>query len=117
MTIRGKEVRALRAAGHSLTPALIVGRAGLSDDVLAAIDRELELNELIKIKVGKGPLKRKEVAALLPEKTAAEVVQLLGRTILLYRKRPPPTKADFEPEVAELLESEEDSSTSESDEG
>ena len=101
MAIRGKEVRALRAAGHSLTPALIVGRAGLSDEVLTAIDRELDEHELIKIKVGKGPMKRKEVAALLPERTGAEVVQLLGRTILLYRKRPPPTQSDFEPESLE----------------
>lgn len=101
MAIRGKEVRTLRAAGHSLTPALIVGRAGLSDEVIAAIDRELDEHELIKIKVGKGPMKRKEVAALLPERTGAEVVQLLGRTILLYRMRPPPTQSDFEPESPE----------------
>ena len=92
MPIRGKEVRALRAAGHSLTPVLIIGRAGLSDEVIAAIQLELDTHELIKVKVGKGPMNRKEIAALLPERTGADVVNLLGRTILLYRKRsaPPP---------------------------
>ena len=106
MSLSGKEVRALRAAGHSLTPALITGRAGLSNEVIAAIDRELNEHELIKIKVGKGPMKRKEVAALLPERTGAQVVQLLGRTILLYRKQAPPQPSDFEP-TEELSDSEE----------
>ena len=101
MPLTGKETRALRAMGHNLNPILIIGRAGLSEEVLAAIERELEQYELIKIKVGKGPLKRKEVAAVLPQRTGAEVVQLLGRTILLYRKRPPPTQSDFEPESSD----------------
>ena len=49
----------------------------------------LEARELVKVKLGSGcPLDRKEAAAVLAEKTGARVVQVLGRTILLFRENP-----------------------------
>ena len=101
MKLTGTEHRRLRARGHHLTPALIIGRAGLSTEVLEAIEQALDHQELIKLKVGKGPLTRKEVAGQLPALTGGVVVQVLGRTILLFRKQRPPTAKDFEPEMDE----------------
>ena len=65
-------------------PGIIIGKAGQEVDKLK---EELMTHELIKVKIGKGKLKRKEAVVLLSEKTGAQVVQLLGKTILLYLER------------------------------
>jgi RNA-binding protein len=57
--------------------------------VVAAVVQALLDHELIKVKVGEGSgLDRREVGALLAEKTASELVQVLGRTLLLYKRHP-----------------------------
>ena len=85
MELKGKDHRRLRAEGHHLKPVVITGHDGLSHDVLSKIESELRVHELIKIKIGKGPIHRKDAAVELELKTGASVVQVLGRTILLYR--------------------------------
>jgi RNA-binding protein len=87
MTLSGKHNRYLRALGHHLTPVVIIGKEGLTEEVLDKLKEELMTHELIKVKIGKGKLKRKEAVVLLSEKTGAQVVQLLGKTILLYLER------------------------------
>ena len=85
MDLKGKDHRRLRAEGHHLNTVVITGQDGLTTDVLAKIDSELLRHGLIKIKIGKGPLHRKEAAQQLVAATGAALVQVLGRTILLYR--------------------------------
>ena len=85
MPLTGKQRRALRALGHHLEPVVIVGQNGITDGVVGAVDQALHDHELIKVKIA--PEDRKEAAARLAEATGAELAQLLGRTILLFRKR------------------------------
>ena len=87
MALTGKQNRYLRAMGHHLAPVVTIGKSGLSDEILAKLMDELESHELIKVKVGKGAIKRNDAGPLLAEHTGAHVVQLLGKTILLYRAR------------------------------
>lgn len=89
MALTGKQRRHLRALGHSLAPVAQIGKAGLSDAVVAAIDTALVDHELIKIKVLETvDGDRDELARALAERTRAEVAQILGRTVLLYRADP-----------------------------
>ena len=85
MALFGKQKRHLRSLAHHLQAVVWIGHDGLSDAVLAKIETELNEHELIKVKVGKGPLNRKAAAAELTEKTGAEIAQILGKTLLLYR--------------------------------
>jgi RNA-binding protein len=85
-TLTGKQVRHLRGLGHKLKPVVMIGRGDISPQVLAAVEENLAARELIKIKVQEGcNLDRREVAAEVAMRTEAFVVQILGRTILLYR--------------------------------
>lgn len=85
--LSGKQRRALRALGHHLKPVVQVGQDDLTEGVVAAVDEQLTAHELIKVKVGEGASStRDKVAEALAEKTKSELVQILGRTILLYRK-------------------------------
>jgi RNA-binding protein len=79
----------LRAAGHHLSPVVQVGKEGLTPAVTAALDEQLLAHELIKVKVGtESPEDRFEVAASLAGLPGTFVAQVLGRTVLLYRKHP-----------------------------
>jgi RNA-binding protein len=81
--------KALRAAGHHLSPVVQVGKEGLTPAVTAALDEQLLAHELVKVKVGtESPEDRFEVAAGLAGLPGAQVAQVLGRTVLLYRKHP-----------------------------
>ena len=79
--LTGKQVRYLRGLGHHLKPLAMLGREGITDSVIAAVDAVLDAHELVKVKVGSGcPLDRREAAASLAAKTfAAEVQVLTGR--------------------------------------
>jgi len=87
--LSGKQRRHLRALGHKLRAIVQVGREGLSGEVARACAAALADHELIKVKIGPGaPDGRQSVASALAEATDAEVAQVLGKTILLYRPRP-----------------------------
>jgi RNA-binding protein len=88
MELTGKQKRYLRGLGHHLNPTVALGREGLSEAVARKTHLELEAHELIKIKVGDGCLDpAKEVGPQLAEQCGAALVQVIGHTILLYRRR------------------------------
>ncbi len=62
-----------------------VGREGLSDNLINSAMDALKTRELIKIKLGQNcEIPKKEAATRLAELTGAALVQLLGKTVLLY---------------------------------
>ncbi|MGQ0506258.1 MAG: ribosome assembly RNA-binding protein YhbY [Myxococcaceae bacterium] len=94
MELTGKQRRKLRAMGHHLDPVVLVGASGVTEGVIAAVDQALQDHELIKVKVNEGPDDRHEAAEKLSEKTASAVAQVLGRTVLLFRKRDEKSKIE-----------------------
>jgi RNA-binding protein len=86
--LTGKQRRHLRALGHHLHPVVQIGQDGVSDAVVGQADVQLDAHELIKVKVGESsPQDRHETADMLAARTQAQVAQVLGRTVLLYRPR------------------------------
>jgi len=85
--LTGKQIRHLRGLGHHLDPVIRIGKEQLSENVLRSTEEALETHELIKVKLQEGcDLDRREVATALAEQTGASVVQVLGKTILLFRR-------------------------------
>ncbi|WP_426757203.1 ribosome assembly RNA-binding protein YhbY [Myxococcus sp. Y35] len=87
MPLTGKQRRHLRALGHHLEPVVIVGQAGVTEGVIAAVEQALHDHELIKVKINEGPETRQEAAQRIAEGTQSDLAQLLGRTALLFKKR------------------------------
>jgi RNA-binding protein len=84
--LTGKQKRFLRGIGHGLSPVVMVGKGEVSDALLRETTEALEAHELIKVKILEScPLDRNDVAQILAVGCEAEVAQILGRTILLYR--------------------------------
>jgi RNA-binding protein len=87
--LTGKQRRHLRALGHDLKPIVQVGKNGIDEGLVAALDQALADHELVKIKIGEGAgLDRNEAADALAKQTRSEVAQVLGYTVLLYRPDP-----------------------------
>lgn len=84
----GKQRRYLRAMAHGLDPVVLLGREGATGAVLDAVGRELKARELIKVRLPEiEGAERKAAARELAERAGAELVQVLGRVVVLYRRR------------------------------
>jgi len=93
--LTGKQRRHLRALAHPLKPLVQVGKGGIDDGLVAAVDQALADHELIKVKVGESAgMDRHDVADQLAGKTKSQVAQVLGNIVLLYR--PDPEKPEIE---------------------
>ena len=86
--LSGKQRRFLRGLGHHLDPVVHVGKDGLSEGLFTALEAAIVQHELIKIRLTETVEDdRHEVASRIAEVAGGDVVQVLGRTILLYRPR------------------------------
>ena len=81
------ERKSLKARAHSLEPVVIIGGKGLTDEVVAEIDRALQAHELIKIRAAAlERAEREQALGAICEKTGADAVQHIGKVLVLYRK-------------------------------
>lgn len=87
MALTGKQNRHLRGLAHHLNPVVITGAGGVTDAVVKKVATELEHHELIKVKVNDGPMSAKEAAPGLAERAGAELVQVIGHIVVLYKAR------------------------------
>ncbi len=68
-------------------PLSSLGKGGLTPENTKAVDEALEARELIKINVLQNCLEDpKEMAQVLAERTHSQVVQVIGKKIVLYRE-------------------------------
>ena len=87
--LTGKQRRHLRSLGHELKPIVQVGKHGIDDGLVAAVDQALADHELVKVKLGEAAgLDRHDAAEAIAHRTSSEVAQVLGNTLLLYRPHP-----------------------------
>lgn len=85
--LTGKQKRFLRAEAHHLTPIFQVGKGGVNEAMLKQISEALEVRELIKVRILDNCEDEKhEVAEALARGTRAELVQLIGLTVVLYKE-------------------------------
>lgn len=69
-----------------ITPIFQIGKSGLTPEIITALDTALEKRELVKISVLKNCLDDpKEIAEMTAGRTRSQVVQVIGRKIILFR--------------------------------
>jgi RNA-binding protein len=91
--------RKLRAHGHPLKPLVQIGKGGVTKGVLAQIAQALFDHELIKVRVASEcPVDRFVVADEIAAQPGTQVVQLVGRIVLAYKRHP--EKPRFEGKAA-----------------
>lgn len=85
--ITSKQRSFLKSLAHNIDPAVYIGKAGVTENVVKEIDMCLEARELVKVKLQEGcDLTPKDVANDVVARLGAEFVQAIGRKFTLYRQ-------------------------------
>lgn len=93
MALTQEQKKQFKSIGHHLKPVLIVAENGLSEGVVAELERALNDHELIKVQFR--ITERDDRRALIDELSRVgrcELVQVIGKMALLYRRNPKPNK-------------------------
>ena len=86
MTLPPDTQKHFRTLGHTLKPIVTIAGKGLSEGVCAELERALEDHELIKVKIAVADREeRRELIDELMTKTRAELVQSIGKVVLIFR--------------------------------
>ncbi|HBG17470.1 MAG TPA: ribosome assembly RNA-binding protein YhbY [Firmicutes bacterium] len=85
--LTGKQKSFLRGMLNTMTPVFQVGKGGITENLLKQLDEVLEARELIKITVLNNQVADPDdIAQEIATQTGAEVVQVIGNKIGLYRE-------------------------------
>jgi len=77
----------LKSLAMEIEPILNIGKANVTPELVSAVDEAINKRELIKLSVLKNCMDDpKELANVIAERTHSEVVQVIGKKIVLYRK-------------------------------
>jgi len=94
--LTGKQKSFLRSLANTMEPIIQVGKGGVTETVSSAVDQALVARELVKITVLSNCLDSVDVVAQdLVTATHSELVQQLGKKIVLFRRNPDNPVIDF----------------------
>lgn len=84
--LTSKQRAYLMSMASSVTPIFQIGKSSLTPEIITAVDAALEKRELIKISVLKNCFDDpREIAEIISERTHSEVVQVIGKKLVLFR--------------------------------
>lgn len=87
MSLTSKKRAFLRKKAHNLEPIVRIGKEGYSDTLAQSILEALVPRELIKVKIlQNSEVEKDEIAYQIAKKIEAEVVGIVGRTIIFYKE-------------------------------
>lgn len=88
MKLTYSQRKKLKALGHRLRPIVQIGKKGLTDEVVQAIDIALQNHELIKVQFLEYKDTKAELIEVIKEKTNAHVIAVIGHRVVFYRENP-----------------------------
>ena len=93
MPLNNEQKKQYKSIGHDLKPVLIVAGNGLTEGVIAELERALADHELIQGAIrSDARAERAAASAALCKAGRAELVQTIGKKALIYRRNPQPNK-------------------------
>jgi RNA-binding protein len=85
--LTNKQKSFLRGESNRLQPLVHIGKSGLTESIITQIEEALEAKELIKVTILQNcDQDKNEIAAKLEEQVGIEVVQVIGKIIVLYKE-------------------------------
>ncbi len=89
-TLTSAQARALKARAQTLKASLKVGKEGVTPALLAALDEQLRVHELVKVKFAALKEQKKDLAPDMARQSGSELVTRVGNVVVLFRPRPAP---------------------------
>lgn len=90
-----KQRKYLFKQAHSLEPVIRIGKQGVTEQVIKAVDQALLDHELIKVKFGEFKEDKHELAEKVAEETGAGLVRVIGHIAIYYRPHPEQEKRRY----------------------
>ena len=85
--MNSKQRAYLSSLANPIDPIFQIGKASLTPEIIEALDSALEKRELIKVSVLKNCIDEpKEIASMIAERTRSEVVKVIGKKMIFYRR-------------------------------
>jgi len=92
VTLTSRERAHLKSRAHAMEPVVNVGKTGVTDAVIAEVERALTAHELIKVRAASQDREgRAEILKTILERTDATAVQTVGKVMVLWRPTPEET--------------------------
>ena len=98
MSLSNKQISRLKSLAQRLEPVVYVGKAGVTDELLAAVEQALSHHELIKIKFTAFKEEKESLAAEMAARTNSELVWIVGHVAVLYRAQTDPARGRVLPD-------------------
>lgn len=84
--LSSKQRNILRKEAHTLKPVVMIGKNGVTPELIAAVDAALSDHELIKIKYQDFKEDRRALSGALSDSVKANVISVIGNIAILYRE-------------------------------
>jgi len=98
MTLNSKQKNNLKAQAHHLTPQIQIGKNGVTPEQITQIKKALDDHELIKIKFNAHKNQKETLSTEITEKTESDQIDLIGNTVIIYKRHPEPEKRKINPD-------------------
>lgn len=89
MKLSAFQKKYLKSLAHDMSPVVMIGKQGLTNEVIDKVRGDLKAHELIKIKVQDGKvISSKEAVTRLANDLGAAVIKVVGHTAVLFKENP-----------------------------
>ena len=103
MKLLEKQKRYLRSQAHSMRPLFQIGKDGIDKEWLKQVKNALEKRELIKVNIlNNSLLETDEVQEYIEQNSDIQVVQVIGHTLVLFKRAQKPEHRHYSEEVARI---------------
>ena len=92
--LSGIQAKYLRGLAHVLKPVVFVGQKGVTSALIESAEQAFQRHELIKVKFidFKEKKQKKEIAAVIENKTNSQLAGMIGHIAIFYKQHPDPDK-------------------------
>ena len=88
----GRDLRKLKSLAQLIEPVVTIGKNGLSEELMASMEKELDRRELIKVKFSSFKEQKKEMSLELAQRTNSHLVMRVGHVAVFFRGHSGPEK-------------------------
>lgn len=86
-TLKGSQRKYLRGLAHKLKPVVQIGKNGITDELITAVNEALDSHELIKVKFMDFKEEKMALSHDINERTGSETVGMIGNIAIIYRQQ------------------------------
>lgn len=90
--LNNRQIRQLKAMAQRLDATVKLGKHGLSDALLTALNEELDRHELVKVRFDEFKEQKKELSPQIAERTGSRLIMRVGHVAVFYRRQEDPAK-------------------------